>query len=166
MRSAARWLLDYRNLLTLLATVLVVLLVVAVTDSITSRDSALDAAKQALSTRDQTAAAAARRVDLLNGEIADLQDQLRAAAAGRAQLDADVSALTEQVHQLGGRPVATPTTTTTTIRTGSAGPAPSPGPQPAPMASTTTTAPSGAPPRTTSTTVCRSLSAAGICLVP
>lgn len=96
-------------------------------------------AQRALGSRDQTGAAASRRVDLLNERIEELGDRLveenRENGIRIGELSDQVAALQEQVRQLGGIPVVVVSTTTTTT-----GPAPA-----------TTTSMTQPPPTTTTT---------------
>lgn len=134
MRRAGRWLFNWRNGATVVVSLVVALVAFVVIDASRARDAAIDA-------RNQTAAAATRRVDLLNDRIEELGGQLALSSESNgARLGAlaeQVAALQEQVRQLGGDPVIV-------VR-----PAPPPSP---PTTSTTTSTTS---PPTTTTTLCR-----------
>lgn len=93
--------------------------------------SAFAAAHDATDAANRRGAAATRRIDLLNSEIQQLQQQIAKGADQRGQLAAVVAALAQQVRQLGGTPVATATTVVTVV------PAPrpsTPSPSPRPTA--------------------------------
>lgn len=160
LRRMARWLFDYRNGLTLVGTGLLILLSVTVTDSIQSRNRAFDALKLANRQQSDARAAATRRIDLLQQEIAGLRSDAQANGGRISELLTEVTALQEQVRQMGGRPVVTEqaatTATTTTVRTSPTTTTTRPAASPAPIgppATTTTTRPPP-PPTTTSTTTC------------
>lgn len=118
-RSISAFVLDWRNVATFLASVLTGLLVFLVIDSSQARNAAQDAASQ-------RAAAATRRIDKLNVEIRELQEQIAQGRDERGQLNAAVDALTEQVRQMGGRPVLGPTPAPS--RTAAPSPTSRPGP--------------------------------------
>lgn len=67
--------------------------------------SSQEAADQALRTRDRTAAAATRRIDLLQDRIDELVGRGEANAELLGQLVAEVEALRAQVRSLGGDPI-------------------------------------------------------------
>lgn len=87
--------------------------------------SAFQAAHDATVSADRRGKAASRRVDMLNSEIQQLERQIVAGQDERGQLAAKVDALSEQVRQLGGRPVVAVTVS----------PEPELEPTPPPMAS-------------------------------
>lgn len=77
---------------------------------------ALNTAKESLDARARTAAAATRRIDLLNDRIEDLSAEIEANGVVIGQLRGEIAALQEQIRQMGGDPVVVRTTTTTTQR--------------------------------------------------
>lgn len=92
------------------------------------------AARDALKARNDTAISASRRIDMLNGRITELADQLQSAKSDRADLTARIEALSRQVEALGGRPIViVPASPSTTVRTQ----VPTTQPQPAPTTATT-----------------------------
>lgn len=106
------WLSDWRNGATVLASVLVALVAYVTIDASIARNQAVDS-------KNQSTIAATRRIDKLNDRIRDLGEELVRAANKNGQrigeLTSQITALEEQVRQLGGRPVVvTPTTTTST----------------------------------------------------
>jgi hypothetical protein len=111
-----RWLSNWRNGATLVASLLVALVAFVVIDASQARQDALDA-------RNRTAATATRRIDKLNDRIEALGTMLfeQADANGQriGELTTQISALQEQVRQLGGKPVVvvngTGTTSTTSM---------------------------------------------------
>lgn len=132
-RAFGRWLVDPRTGIAVAVSFLAAAVIAFV---ITSGQTAHDA----LAARDKTAAAATRRIDKLNGQIAELVIEVAAGREDVGKARADISALQEQVRQLGGRPVVV---TTSTSATGDEGrtPATRPRPSPAPSTTTTTTVP-------------------------
>jgi len=145
LRRAALILGDPRWLLTLTAATVTALLLALSINAVTRSNAAEKQAAAALATRDQTAASAARRVDMLQAQIGELQDQLRVtsadASAERADLIARIEALSAQITRLGQTPVVTVTTTTRPAPTTTAAPAqrpPVPTTRPAPATTTTT----------------------------
>lgn len=100
--ASIRTLVDWRTGAMVLATVVVALVIAVVITGAQTTRAALD-------TRNQTALAATRRIDLLNERINELGSQLVAQAESNGerlgQLSEQVAALQEQVRQLGGEPV-------------------------------------------------------------
>lgn len=104
MFSTIRFLLDWRTGLTFCASLFVALLLaVVVTGAQTTRE--------ALDTRNRTAAAAARRIDLLNERIEILSGSVEDNNRVIGELRQQVADLSEQVRQLGGEPVVRTSTT-------------------------------------------------------
>lgn len=94
------------------------------------------AAHDATDARNRTAAAAARRIDQLQAQIAYLQTRLRQTstrdAAERGRLEDAIQALAEQIRQAGGEPVTTgePSPSPSSQRSPSPRPSHSPTPKP------------------------------------
>jgi type II secretory pathway pseudopilin PulG len=78
--------------------------------------------------------AATRRIDLLQAQLDGLEREIQTGQDERGRLATSVEALSEQVRQMGGRPVVTtsPHATPTSSRAPGARPAPSSGPRPTP----------------------------------
>jgi hypothetical protein len=129
-----RWLSNWRNGATLVASLLVALVAFVVIDASQARQDALDA-------RNRTAATATRRIDKLNDRIEALGTMLfeQADANGQriGELTAQVEALSQQVRDLGGTPIVVQPSASSS----------SSSQQP-----TTTTAPRAPSPTTTTTT--------------
>lgn len=151
LRALVCWAADWRNGVTFIGSLLVVLLGVSVVHNVESArrsqrnaHDAIAAAKQASAASQSIADNARRRVDLLTGQIGNLEDQAHDNGIRIGELLADVAALSGQVRQLGGRPVVVehPASTAPTTRPAS--------PSPPPPSTTTTMSP--AP--TTTTTAC------------
>lgn len=168
LRSVGRWLVDWRNGATLVASIVAVVVLLTTVDAIAGRREAFE---QLRSSRQ----AASRRIDLLQARIDELVADGEADTARVAQLDAEIDALRLQVQGLGGTPVvaprpnvttprstspppSSPTTTTTPPRTEPPGPggAPPPTTQPPPPGP-------GAPPPDESSAVCRLLTVPIVC---
>jgi hypothetical protein len=140
LRSFVRWLSDWRTGAVLLGSLIAgAVIALVIVSGVQSHD--------ALEARNRTAAAASRRIDLLQAELRELRTQLVAAAetngARIGELLEQVAVLQEQVRQLGGDPVVVVTTTTTTSprrsnTTTTTTPRRQPDP-PSPTTSTTTT---------------------------
>lgn len=103
--------------------------------------SSQDTAKQALATRDQTAASASKRITGLQADLKAARADLALAKAQSASNGAKLDAVLTQLDELGVRPVATatsapayrsPTTTTTTQRRASSPTTTAPPSQPGP----------------------------------
>lgn len=75
---------------------------------------ALQTAKDAVETRNQTAAAATRRIDRLTARIAALETQAEENAALIGELRTEQAVLIEQLEREGVDPIVMPATTTTT----------------------------------------------------
>jgi hypothetical protein len=120
--------------------------------------SAQETTKQALSTRDQTAAAASKRITSLQADLTLARADLTAAKAKSAENGAKLDAVLAQLAQIGVDPVVVATpgpvymspTTTTTVRRA----------RPAPPATTSTTRPPAATTTTTPTTTTTTTAAA------
>jgi hypothetical protein len=146
LRTLGRWLTDWRNGATLVATLVLVVVLLVVNDAIAGRSQAFDALERQQDQLAASRAAASRRIDLLQARIDDLVGQGQVDAQVLGQLVAEVEALRSQVRMLGGRPVietpsdqpivivATTSTTRPTSTSTSSTPAP-------PASTTTTTAP-------------------------
>lgn len=146
LRAFLGWFADWRNGATVVASVGVAVVAFVLIDASMARNDALEA-------RNRTAAAATRRIDILNDRIEELGADLVESAASNGLrlgvLSEQVAALQEQVRQLGGEPViVNPPSTTTTTRPGTTTTS-SP-----PSTTTTTTPPPEEPP------------AGGLCLGP
>jgi hypothetical protein len=137
--------LDYRTFVVATGFLLLLLVGYLVFSAFQSAHDANVAAKSATDTANKRAAAASRRIDLLNSEIQQLQALIAQGRDERGQLAAAVAALRVQVQQLGGTPVSgtpSPTSTVTVIirptagprptASGTAAPTPSPTPSPSP----------------------------------
>lgn len=94
-----RFVTDWRNGATLLASVLVALLVFLVIDAQQARNDSAEAQKR-------TSAAATRRIDLLTKTQQGLVGQIARLVETAAKQQAAIAALEEQVRQMGGEPVA------------------------------------------------------------
>ena len=140
-----RGLLDWRTGAVVVASLFVALIMaVVITGSRNTHD--------ALEARNKTAAAASRRIDLLNVRIENLSTQVQDGSARVAELSAQVAALQAQLEQQGATPVVARTTTTTRPRS-----TPS---------TTSTTRPPSTSTSTTSTTRPCVLSLRGRCVTP
>lgn len=162
MRKLGRWVTDYRNGLTFIGVVLVLVLGAAFIHGVQAGDRAQRNERAAVRTSETIANNARRRVDLLTGQIADLERQAEANGSRMGELLANIDALAEQVRQLGGRPVVTaqPPSTSTTASTVPPSPASPPtttAPRPSAPTTTSTTAP------TTPTTTCTTTPVVSIC---
>lgn len=146
MRRLIGWFADWRNGLMLVGTIvaaaLLSLLVVVVIDSINARKSALDALQSVNERAADTRRAATRRIDLQQARIEELEGWVQTSGQAIGELSTTVSALTEQVRQMGGEPVVSPRPPTTstpqprpsTPPTTAAPAAPNPAPSPPPTA--------------------------------
>jgi hypothetical protein len=92
IRHAGRWLSNWRNGATVLASVVIALVAFVVIDASQARQEALDA-------RNRTATAATRRIDKLNDKIGETDSRQI------GETNAKLAALEEQIRQLGGKPV-------------------------------------------------------------
>lgn len=126
-RRTFAFLLDWRNLATLLATVLVALTVVTYVDNVRSRVEATSSLKAEVAESAQLREAATRRIDELSRQIQQLQADLDDAREGRAAIKAQLDALIVQIRHMGGEPVVTPAPSS-----GSRSTSPSPSPSPSP----------------------------------
>lgn len=158
LRSVGRWLADWRNGATLLATVLVALLAVVVADGRHARDAALHGLTAQANQSRSAQEAASRRIDMLTGEITNL----------RAELDQVLVATTDEQRQqavddANQRRTTTTATTAPSNPTASAPPGPA---QPSAPATTTTTAPPPPSPTTPPTTAapCVTVPVVGGCI--
>lgn len=131
-RTAARWLLDWKNGVTVLGTVMVVLLAFIVFDAARARDKALDAAIASDEESIVQRAATTRRIDLLLDEIEALRLEAFANGERIGGLTEQIGVLQEQVRRLGGVPFTTSTTSAPSAGQRPSSPAPAPSPRPAP----------------------------------
>lgn len=127
-RYFLRWLLDWRTGVVVVSTVLVALLAVAVVVSAQS-------ARDALAANDKQRHINDAQVAALNDRISTLEALTRDDNQHIAELLTEVSALQEQVRQLGGKPVVTSSSA------GSSTTATTAAPQPTPTTTSTTTPP-------------------------
>lgn len=145
LHAVAAWAADWRTGAVIVATGVVAYLIVSYVAN-------YDTAQDALSTRNQTAAGATRRIDRLTAEN-DAQDariEMLEREAGRR--DAALEVLAEQVRRQGGDPIVV------TV----AQPAPSGGP-PSTTSTTSTTTPTQPPPEEEPPDDCDGLDLLGFC---
>lgn len=137
MKRLVGWFADWRNGLmmvgTIVAAALLSLLVVVVVDSINARKSALEALESVNERATDTRRAATRRIDQQQARINQLEGEVQAYGRTIGELGSTVTALTEQVRQMGGRPIVVSSSSPTAV-------APPPGTSP------TTTAPAAPEP--------------------
>jgi len=149
LRAFGRWITDWRTGAVLLASLLAgAVIALVIVSGVQSHD--------ALEARNRTAAAASRRIDLLNDQIEQLNAKATVNGERIGELIAQIGALQEQVRQMGGQPIVAVTTTTTPT-----------GARPSSSTTTTTPRPPVAPaPTTTTTTPPRPCTAqiAGVCI--
>lgn len=134
IRRAIRFVGDWKNLATLLATALVALLVVTYIDNVRSRVEATRNLKAEVAESAELRAAATRRIDGLFAQIQRLQAELVDAREGRGAIRAQLEAVIAQLRQMGVEPVATRSGPSPTSRA-SASPLPQPSPTPKPSPS-------------------------------
>lgn len=147
LRTLGRWLADWRNGATLVATLVLVVVLLIVNDAIAGRRQAFDALERQQQQQAAARTAATRRIDLLQARIDELVGQGETDAQVLGQLVAEVEALRTQVRALGAQPVVeSPSSEPITVTTRPAPPAS----QPPTPTTTATTRPS--PPATTTTT--------------
>ena len=104
--TAWRWLVDWKNLATLIGCVLVGLLTFTVVKAVESRDRALRLADAAVASERESRKDANARIAMLQRQIRSLSGQAERNATTIAALRRDVAALRRQIRQLGATPVA------------------------------------------------------------
>lgn len=140
-----RWLLDWRNGATVVASVVVVLLGITVSESITDRNRAFDLAERTLESQKDQRRAATRRIDLLTNQVGALTEQVAALRQQLLEAGVKPKVTSPAVQRI---PRTTPTSRVTNTRSRTVTRTRS-RTKTAPVSSSTTTAPTTTRPCTT-----------------